>query len=428
MLDFNCIDVLLTDILNKDITSLHTILMTIFGISSNEYCKKKCRESDHFASSIYEIFKCHPQFSDLLCTIAINTFNHNDISLYALPMLDICKISNPISFDLFFQIFKTERSNNMKLNDYIYDNLNSLLLTSYSIDIQSGLYRICCLNTPLSNTLNIGLWKSKCRETLINIASTEHATSQNQIILFNITSAAQNSTIWNLCPLNSDEIKYILRSLDMQNCYVFGVYMITWYSSQIKLNDMIVQKLIRVVKINPDRQLRNNIFCLIFTSRDSIKLTDSTLDILKNIKQLNLIDNILTKINSKEKLKSAMDFCEKIEINMDVWKDKYNALCKKEQCNFFLKKNGILLDIPNDFKCPITQELMRDPIVASDGFSYEREAFIQFLKKGLTKSPLTREKLNNTIYVSNINLKKRIRDYEEDICKVISQKKDEKQI
>lgn len=30
------------------------------------------------------------------------------------------------------------------------------------------------------------------------------------------------------------------------------------------------------------------------------------------------------------------------------------------------------VDYPKEFICPITQEVMTDPVVASDGFSYER--------------------------------------------------------
>ena len=114
LLDFNCLDVLLTDILSKDITTLHTVLKTIFEISLNRYFQKKCHQSTYFASSMYEIFKIHPQFSDLLCIIAINTFNYHDTSLFALPMLDICKISNPISFDLFYKIMTTQ-TNKLKI-------------------------------------------------------------------------------------------------------------------------------------------------------------------------------------------------------------------------------------------------------------------------------------------------------------------------
>ena len=45
--------------------------------------------------------------------------------------------------------------------------------------------------------------------------------------------------------------------------------------------------------------------------------------------------------------------------------------------------------IPPDFICPITQEIMRDPVIALDGHSYERTAITQWFGLGRIKSPLT---------------------------------------
>ena len=56
------------------------------------------------------------------------------------------------------------------------------------------------------------------------------------------------------------------------------------------------------------------------------------------------------------------------------------------------------MQTPAEFVCPITQETMVDPVVASDGNSYERRAIQEVLdmavQKGKTMiplSPLTRE-------------------------------------
>lgn len=69
-----------------------------------------------------------------------------------------------------------------------------------------------------------------------------------------------------------------------------------------------------------------------------------------------------------------------------------------------------------DMICPITTERMMDPVVASDGHSYEREAItsvLQFHKQEGTQalSPLTRENLTDVL-IPNINLRKRIRAYD----------------
>eukprot|EP00743_Colponemidia_sp_Colp-15_P011531 GILK01012896.1.p3 GENE.GILK01012896.1~~GILK01012896.1.p3 ORF type:complete len:108 (+),score=11.82 GILK01012896.1:43-324(+) len=51
-------------------------------------------------------------------------------------------------------------------------------------------------------------------------------------------------------------------------------------------------------------------------------------------------------------------------------------------------------DVPNEFLCPITHEVMETPVIASDRHCYERRAIkVWFRRKGT--SPLTREHLNN---------------------------------
>ena len=45
---------------------------------------------------------------------------------------------------------------------------------------------------------------------------------------------------------------------------------------------------------------------------------------------------------------------------------------------------------PDEFRCPITQEIMADPVLAMDGNTYERSAITEWLKKNPT-SPITRQ-------------------------------------
>lgn len=52
---------------------------------------------------------------------------------------------------------------------------------------------------------------------------------------------------------------------------------------------------------------------------------------------------------------------------------------------------------PNDFICPITLSLMRNPVCAADGFSYERSALILHLKNKKT-SPKTNERMAAKFY------------------------------
>lgn len=64
----------------------------------------------------------------------------------------------------------------------------------------------------------------------------------------------------------------------------------------------------------------------------------------------------------------------------------------------------------NDFKCPITRELMKEPVVTHDGHTYERAAIEQWLASHNT-SPLTGQPLEHKNLVPNRALKKIITQY-----------------
>jgi hypothetical protein len=46
-------------------------------------------------------------------------------------------------------------------------------------------------------------------------------------------------------------------------------------------------------------------------------------------------------------------------------------------------------DVPMDFVCPITSEIMTDPVLCEDGFSYERSAIETWFSKDKRTSPMT---------------------------------------
>lgn len=65
-----------------------------------------------------------------------------------------------------------------------------------------------------------------------------------------------------------------------------------------------------------------------------------------------------------------------------------------------------------DIKCPITREIMYDPVVASDGVVYERDAIEKWLSMN-SHSPVTKESLKKDIYDCSI-LKRYIDQYIKD--------------
>lgn len=57
-------------------------------------------------------------------------------------------------------------------------------------------------------------------------------------------------------------------------------------------------------------------------------------------------------------------------------------------------------DVPDSFLCPLTQEVMREPVVDPEGNTYERSAIEAWLEKNST-SPITRKTLRREDLVPN---------------------------
>ncbi|EOD25809.1 hypothetical protein EMIHUDRAFT_60168, partial [Emiliania huxleyi CCMP1516] len=67
---------------------------------------------------------------------------------------------------------------------------------------------------------------------------------------------------------------------------------------------------------------------------------------------------------------------------------------------------------PADFVCPITTEIMGDPVMAADGHAYERSAIERWLTTKLT-SPMTGEALEQSCLFPNHILRRMIREWRE---------------
>jgi hypothetical protein len=64
------------------------------------------------------------------------------------------------------------------------------------------------------------------------------------------------------------------------------------------------------------------------------------------------------------------------------------------------------------FICPITQTIMQNPVIASDGFCYEKSAIQDWINRGNKNSPFTGLPLENKFF-DNIHLRSLIKNYYE---------------
>lgn len=67
---------------------------------------------------------------------------------------------------------------------------------------------------------------------------------------------------------------------------------------------------------------------------------------------------------------------------------------------------------PDEYLCPITKEIMTDPVVAADGQTYQRQSILEWFSRGNRRSPLSGTILSDIKVFDNITLKKIIREYQ----------------
>jgi hypothetical protein len=71
---------------------------------------------------------------------------------------------------------------------------------------------------------------------------------------------------------------------------------------------------------------------------------------------------------------------------------------------------------PNEYQCPITMELMCNPVIATDGYTYEREAIEAWFARGGVSalSPKTNEPLLDRVLTPNRSMRALILDWKND--------------
>ena len=72
---------------------------------------------------------------------------------------------------------------------------------------------------------------------------------------------------------------------------------------------------------------------------------------------------------------------------------------------------GALTTPPHAFLCPITLEVMKEPVVCADGHTYERRAIEEWLRAGKRTSPVTGKRLPSVTTVTNFALRSSIEEF-----------------
>ncbi|KAK4492046.1 hypothetical protein RD792_002836 [Penstemon davidsonii] len=103
-------------------------------------------------------------------------------------------------------------------------------------------------------------------------------------------------------------------------------------------------------------------------------------------------------------LKKIKDFVQTVNPNIDstTTEKPVPASSSGKESTEGNQKN---LVIPDDFRCPISLELMRDPVIVSTGQTYERSCIEKWLEAGHVTCPKTQQSLSSTALTPNYVLR-----------------------
>ena len=99
----------------------------------------------------------------------------------------------------------------------------------------------------------------------------------------------------------------------------------------------------------------------------------------------------------------------KLSKNKNYFKNASSSKLRRGGMNLGNNNQDSSLD---SFNCPITTSIMIDPVICTDGHSYERTAITEWLGRGKTTSPVTREHIEN-ILIPNHTLRQAIEEFAE---------------
>lgn len=69
------------------------------------------------------------------------------------------------------------------------------------------------------------------------------------------------------------------------------------------------------------------------------------------------------------------------------------------------------MEIPNEFLCPLSMDIMSDPVMTADGHSYERSWIAHWFVLGHSTSPVTNDVLESPSLVPNHTLRRAIESF-----------------
>ncbi|XP_057808494.1 U-box domain-containing protein 9-like [Salvia miltiorrhiza] len=87
----------------------------------------------------------------------------------------------------------------------------------------------------------------------------------------------------------------------------------------------------------------------------------------------------------------------------------------KKTADLELRRQDVIpATVPEEFKCPLSKKLMRDPVILSTGVTYDRPFIQNWLKSGKRTCPKTEQVLSHTVLIPNHLIREMITNW----CKI----------
>ncbi|KAE8694838.1 putative LOB domain-containing protein [Hibiscus syriacus] len=109
------------------------------------------------------------------------------------------------------------------------------------------------------------------------------------------------------------------------------------------------------------------------------------------------INNLLSLVSYSK----SMIFCEEIEKH----DNKQPSVSVSRNIDRSSSSQSMLFNIPDEFRCPISLDLMKDPVIVSSGHTYDRNSIAQWINTGHHTCPKSGQRLIHMALIPNYALK-----------------------
>ncbi|CAM8889172.1 unnamed protein product [Rhodiola kirilowii] len=111
---------------------------------------------------------------------------------------------------------------------------------------------------------------------------------------------------------------------------------------------------------------------------------------------------VISKINN---LISLVSYCKSmISVNMSNEKAQDHTFLNGD-IDDYMSSQSINTNIPDEYKCPVSLDLMRDPVIVASGHTYDRNSIAQWINSGHHTCPKSGQKLIHMALIPNYALK-----------------------